>query len=270
MSLSQPRAVSAPAEPPVDTRPYLIERVDDAAVVQLYADGFAELPLRDKTLIWHLYLAAIVGRDIYYDQRYAHNLGMRDILEAVIRHAEGIDPATLREICRYTKLFWINTGPYNNITARKFVLNLTPGALLEAVTRAAANGARLPLKPGETLPQLVERFSPMFFDLSFDPLVTNKTPGPGRDILQMSANNLYVDVTMADLASFTERYGLNSRLVKREDGLVEEVYRMGGRYSETIARIVSHLEDALPYATESMAEALRALIRFYETGESVD
>ena len=162
MSLSQPRAVSAPAEPALDTRPYLIERVDDAAVVQLYADGFAELPLRDKTLIWHLYLAAIAGRDIYYDQRYAHNLGMRDILEAVIRHAEGIDPGTLREIRRYTKLFWINTGPYNNITARKFVLDLTPGALLEAVTSAAANGARLPLEPGETLPQLVERFSPMF------------------------------------------------------------------------------------------------------------
>src|SRR6267142_3850058 len=146
MSLSQPRAVSAPAEPPVDTRPYLIERVDDAAVVQLYADGFAELPLRDKTLIWHLYLAAIAGRDIYYDQRYAHNLGMRDILEAVIRHAEGIDPATLREIRRYTKLFWINTGPYNNITARKFVLQCAPEAFAAAARAAQAAGAAFPLR----------------------------------------------------------------------------------------------------------------------------
>src|SRR5215510_7479458 len=243
MSLSHPEAVSAPAEFPVDTRPYLIERVDDAAVVQLYADGFAALPLRDKILIWHLYLAAIAGRDIFYDQRYAHNLAMRDMLEAIISHPEGIDPATLAEIRRYTKLFWINTGPYNNITARKFVLNLTPGALLDTVTRAAANGGRFPLLPCETLPQLVERFSPMFFDPSFDPLVTNKTPGPGRHILQMSANNLYVDVTMDDLASFTERYGLNSRLVKGAQGLVEEVYRTGGRYGEAIARIVTHLED---------------------------
>ena len=60
-----------------DTRRYLLESVDDAAVVQLYADGFASLDLRDKTLVWHLYLAAIAGRDIYYDQRYAHNLDMR-------------------------------------------------------------------------------------------------------------------------------------------------------------------------------------------------
>ena len=62
-----------------DTRRYLLERVDDAAVVQLYADGFAQLSLRDKILVWHLYLAALAGRDIYYDQRYAHNLEMRRV-----------------------------------------------------------------------------------------------------------------------------------------------------------------------------------------------
>jgi hypothetical protein len=52
-------------------RPYLLERVGEAAVVQLYADGFRDLPLREKTLVWHLAQAAIAGRDIYYDQRYA-------------------------------------------------------------------------------------------------------------------------------------------------------------------------------------------------------
>ncbi len=60
-----------------DTRPYLLEQIDDAAVVQLYADGFAALPVSEKILVWHLYCAAIEGRDIYYDQRYRHNLVMR-------------------------------------------------------------------------------------------------------------------------------------------------------------------------------------------------
>src|SRR5688572_21863421 len=120
---------AATATPP-DTRPYLLEQVDDAAIVQLYADGFAALPLREKTLIWHLYLAALAGRDIYYDQRYVHNLAMRDVLEALVSHPAGIDKATLSELQRYTKLFWINTGPYNNLTARKVVMNLTPEALL--------------------------------------------------------------------------------------------------------------------------------------------
>src|SRR4051812_28675608 len=97
----------------LDTRAFLLERVDEAAVVQLYADGFRDLALRDRILVWHLYEAAIAGRDIFYDQRYAHNLEMRDVLEAIVTHARDVDPATLAEITRYTKLFWINTGPYN-------------------------------------------------------------------------------------------------------------------------------------------------------------
>jgi dipeptidyl-peptidase III len=265
--LSHP--VSSPSAP-ADTRPYLLENVDDAAVVQLYADGFAELPLREKILIWHLYLAALAGRDIYYDQRYVHNLAMRDILEAVLTHPEGIDEATLREVRRYTKLFWINTGPYNNLTARKFVLNLAPAVFSAAVARAAANGAGLPLGPGENVQELCDRYAPMFFDPAFDSIVTSKTPGIGRDILEASANNLYVDVRMHDLNGFVEQYPLNSRLVRTGDRLVEEVYRIGGMYGGEIARIVRHLENALPHASAPMAATLRSLIRFYETGEVTD
>src|SRR5437660_7254175 len=109
-----PVTTAAPAD-----RTYLLERVGEAAVVQLYADGFRDLPLREKKLVWHLTQAAIAGRDIFYDQRYAHNLEMRDILEAIVTHGEAVDGDTLAAIEHYTKLFWINTGPYNNLTARK-------------------------------------------------------------------------------------------------------------------------------------------------------
>src|SRR6266536_1662230 len=129
---------------PVD-RTYLLERIDDAAVVQVYADGFRDLPTREKTLVWHLYQAALAGRDIYYDQRYAHNLEMRDVLEEILTHPAGVDPATLAEIQRYTKLFWLNTGPYNNLTARKFVLKCKPDAFAAAAKSAAKSGARFPL-----------------------------------------------------------------------------------------------------------------------------
>ena len=122
-------------------RTYLLERVDDAAVVQLYADGFAALSLRDKMLVWHLYLAALAGRDIYYDQRYAHNLEMRGAARGDPDARQAVDPAVLAEIRRYTKLFWINTGPYNNLTARKFLLRLTRAELAGAV-RAAAGARR--------------------------------------------------------------------------------------------------------------------------------
>jgi dipeptidyl-peptidase-3 len=254
--------MTAPASPQVDTRSYLLERVDEAAVVQLYADGFTALPLRQKILIYHLYQAAIAGRDIYYDQRYAHNLAMREVLEEILTHAAGIPQETLAEIQRYTKLFWINSGPYNNLTARKFVLKCTPEAFVAAARAAEKNGARIPAD--------LARLRPYFFDLDVDPIVTSKTPGPGKDILQASANNLYSGVSMVDLEGFEECYPLNSRLVKRDGRLVEEVYRIGGRYDAYIREIVRHLEAAIPYATESMAAALGALIAFYRSGETAD
>ena len=57
--------------------------------MQLYADGFDKLPLKEKTLVWHLYQAALAGRDIYYDQRHRHNLGIRHLLEQILRHPAG-------------------------------------------------------------------------------------------------------------------------------------------------------------------------------------
>jgi dipeptidyl-peptidase-3 len=262
-------AAKPPAAVPAD-RKYLIERVDDAAVVQLYADGFDALPLREKALIWHLYQAALAGRDIYLDQRYEHNLLMRDVLEEIITHPENVDPQTLSEVQRYTKLFWINSGPYNNLTARKFILKCTPEAFAAALEGAQKGGAKLPLKSGETLPAFLKRLHPMFFDLKFEPVVTNKTPGKGKDILTESANNLYVGVTMKDLESFEEKHPLNSRLVKQGGKLTEEVYRVGGKYDTQIRAIVEHLNAAIPYATEPMANALRALVKFYQTGETSD
>jgi dipeptidyl-peptidase-3 len=264
-----PAANPAPAAPAAD-RKYLLERVDDAAVAQLYADGFAGLPLREKTLIWHLYEAALAGRDIFYDQKHRDALEMRGIIEQIVAHPQGVDAATLSDIQRYTKLFWINNGPYNNLTARKFVLKCTPQAFAAAAKAAGSSGASFATPSGETLDATLARLQPMFFDPAVDPIVTNKTPGPGKDILQASANNLYSGVSMADLKGFVEKNGLNSRLIKRDGKLVEEVYKIDGRYGAQISRIVTHLEAAIPFATEPMANALRALIQWYRTGDDAD
>ena len=148
--------------------------------MQLYADGFEALSLREKTLIWHLYQAALAGRDIYYDQRYEHNLEMREVLEEIITHPAGGDEETLAAVEKYAKLFWINTGPFNNLTARRFVMETTPAAFAGAVRAAAADGAEFPLRDGEDLGAMVERMTPLFFDPDFEPIVTNKTPGPAR------------------------------------------------------------------------------------------
>jgi dipeptidyl-peptidase-3 len=268
-STSQPAPTTA-AAPAAEPRKYLLEQVDDAGVIQLYADGFASLPLREKTLIYHLAQAAIAGRDIFYDQKHRHALEMKEVLEAIASRPAAVDAAARAEIQRYTKLFWINNGPYNNLTARKFVLKTTPEAFAAAAQAAAQAGAAFPTKSGEALDVLLARLQPMFFDPNVDPIVTNKTPGPGKDILTASANNLYSGVSLADLKGFTEKNGLNSRLVKSNGRLVEEVYKIDGRYAKEIAEVVRHIEAAIPFATEPMAKALRALVRWYRTGDDAD
>ncbi len=258
-------------------RTFLLEQVDDAAVVQYYADGFTSLPLDQKILIWHLYQAALAGRDIYYDQRYRHSLEMRDLLEEILTHPDGIDPGVLTEIRRYTKLFWINSGPHNNLTARKFVLKCTPEEFRAAAHTAVGKRLRESFyenrktTPGVvSLDEQLDRLHDAFFNPAVDAMITQKTPVDGRDILSASSNNLYAGVTMADLAAFPERYGLNSRLVRDNGQLVEEVYRLNGRYGDIIGRVVRHLQAAVPYAPPATRKALEALIRFYETGDDAD
>lgn len=266
----QPTPASATAPAPEAPRKYLLERVDDAAIVQIYADGFSGLSLDEKRLVYHLTQAAIAGRDIYWDQRYAHGLAMRGVVEQILTHPAGIDAATLAEITRYTKLLWLNSGPHNNLTAHKFVMRCTPEAFAAAAAQAAKNGATFATAQGESLEQMLTRMRPLFFDATFEPTVTQKTPEKGTDILQASANNLYVGVSMADLKGFTEKYALNSRVVKQNGRLVEEVYRVGGRYDAQIRAIVGHLEAATPFAPPAMQEALKKLVQFYRTGERDD
>src|SRR3954469_19994111 len=262
---------TATPAPAAENRKYLLETVDDAAVVQYYADGFDKLSLRDKTLLYHLYQAALAGRDIFIDQKHRNALEMRGVFEAILAHPQGVDADTLKAVQRYAKLFWLNNGPYISLTARKFVLKLKPDAFADAARKAAQAGATFPVQNNESLDALLARLQPMFFDPAVDPIVTNKTPGPGKDILTSSANNLYAgSVSLADLKGFSEKYALNSRLVKSNGKLAEEVYRVGGRYSAQATEIVKHLEAAIPFASETMANALRALVQWYRTGEDAD
>ncbi len=260
------------------SRKYLLETVADTAIVQLYVDGFEQLPLDQKVLIYHLSEAAIAGRDIFIDQKYAPALDIRDLIEEVLTHADGIDTKTLASIRQYAKLFWVHNGPHSMVTSQKEVMTCSFEPFAKAVERAEANGAKLPKRSGESTKQLLERMKPILFDPEVDSHCTSKSPGPGQDILQASANNLYEGVTLEDLEGYDESYALNSKVVKGADGAVKElVYRAGfdsvvesGLYAKQLTDVIGHLEAAIPYATPKMARALGALIQYYRTGESVD
>ena len=171
-------AASAPTE-----RKYLLERVDDAAVVQLYADGFSSLPLREKTLIWHLYQAALAGRDIFIDQKHRDALEMRDVLEQIVAHPQGVDAGDAR----------------GDPALHEAVLDQQRALQQPDRAQVRADAARRSSSPPRSRPRHSRRDvshtsgriarrdahapQPMFFDPNVDPIVTNKTPGAGKDIL---------------------------------------------------------------------------------------
>ena len=157
----------------------------------------------------------------------------------------------LAEVRRYTKLFWINSGPHNNLTARKFVLKCTP-ADVSARPRARADRAarRFRAGDGETIDELLERLEDAFFDPAVDPMVTCKTPGAGRDILEASANNLYErrddgrsrGLRRSGTASTRGWSSATARWSKRSTASAAAT-------ATQIARSSAISSDALPYAT---------------------
>ena len=136
----EPASATAPATPaPTPDRKYLLERVDDAAVAQVYADGFEKLPVQQKLLVWHLYEAALAGRDIYYDQRYRHNLEMRSVLEAILTSERRRPRHAWRKFSATRSCSGSNTGPYT-----------TEGPESDRVTPEASRGGRRPCRTART------------------------------------------------------------------------------------------------------------------------
>ncbi len=261
-----------------ETRQHLLERVDDVGIIQLYADGFETLSLDEKKLVWHLYQAALAGRDIYVLQKSEQGMAIRDLIEEILTHSDGIESDTLQAVRKYAKLFWLNNSPYHYTTSRKFVMETDERHLVRAADRAEVNGALLPKRPGEKPAELVGRLAPMLFDPGHEPMVTDKNPSDGSDPLASSSVTFYGEgVTKADFEGFDERYALNSTVRKAADGsLLEVVWRAGGGrippglYAQQIEAVIGHLEDALPVAPEPTRKALEALVRFYRTGERED
>ncbi|MEO6595369.1 MAG: peptidase M49 [Planctomycetota bacterium] len=271
---SSSAAQTGGAQSPV--RRYELDRVDTSAVVQLYADGFADLTAKDKLLAWHLAQAAIAGRDITLDQRFAMNLPIRYVLESLYLTRDTLPASVRSEVERYTKLFWIHNGIHDNHSTKKELLRLDNDQFAAAVQNAAQHGQ--PIADDQLAPakNLHEIYVAMTDPRSFVS-VTDKSPEGGADPVAASCNNLYVGCTTADFENFTEHYGLNSRVVKQDGKLKEQVYRCGdgkdvppGLYAKQLAAVNTHLREAVKVAPVATQKALEHLIRYNETGDPKD
>ena len=269
-------AFSSPVALAQTGRSSLVDRVGSTGFLQIEAESFNRLNDRQQFLSYYLSQAAIAIDPIIYDQMSRFGLRQKRILDAVVADPRGIRPESFKRILDFTKLFWANRGNHVDSTAQKFLPDFSPAELERAGLQAIRNG-RLSMTPNELRRELTD-LRRSFFDPTFEPTVTAKSPRGGLDILQASANNLYQNVSLRDLENFQERNPLNSRVVKESGRIVEQVYRAGtpdgsvppGLYATYLRKANEFLAEAKKYAEPGQAEVIDALIRYYQTGEMRD
>ncbi len=256
---------------------YAGERFADIQMLRYQVPGFDELTLRQKTLIYHLSQASLLGRDILWDQNGRFNLRLRRILEAVYTHFSGDrSSADFAAFAVYMKRVWFSNGIHHHYGCEKFQPGFTQEFLHQALGQLQAEHIALGYSSLEALEQ--ELF-PVIFDPSVMPKRVNQAAG--EDLLLTSACNYYAPgITQAEAEEFYARqkaegdqqhpimYGMNSRLERAADGsLHENVWRADGMYGAAIRQIVQMLSRAIPYAeNERQQSVIRKLIEFYETG----
>ena len=247
----------------------LQERFADLQLLRYEVPGFHLLPLKQKLYVYYLAEAALLGRDILWDQNCKYGLLLRQALETIYTHYDGPkDDADWQAFVVYLKRIWFSNGIHHHYSYQKF----EPGfsrEFLKKRLRTADYGQ-------ETIDKIVE--------LIFNPEVMPKrvNQADGEDLLLTSSCNYYAEgITQAEAEAFyadlkskvdanrAPMLGLNSRLERKEDGsLYENVWRSGGLYGKAIERILEMLGKAREYAENAHQQrVIDKLMEFYRTGD---
>ncbi len=250
----------------------VVDRFADIEVMRYVVPGFDDLTLSQKKLIYFLTEAALHGRDILWDQNGKYNLPIRQLLESVYTNYTGDRSSEeFRNFELYLKQVEFGNGVYHHYSTDKFTPRFSQ-KWFDAQVSALEKADRLPVNKSQ-LPVLAK----VIFDSSFMPKRVNQAAG--QDLITTSAVNMYENITQPEVEAYYAAlkdttdltpvsYGLNSRLVKDADGTIrEQVYKVGGYYSDAIEKIVADLEKALPFAENQQQKAvIEELVKFYRTG----
>ncbi len=260
--------------------PWGVDRFADIQVLRYEVPEFENLSLQQKELIYHLTEAALWGRDILWDQNCKYNLAIRTQLEAIYQNYQGdTASADYQGFLTYIKQVWFANGIHHHYSTAKFTPKFSR-EFYEAQLAALPAEARQKVAAnlGDFSQADVER---AIFDSTYMSVRVNQVDG--QDLIQTSANNFYVGLTQAEVEAYYNKlknpsdtmpvmWGLNSQLVKGEDGQISErVWKEDGMYGPAIHHIVEHLQAALPLAENEQQRAVIArLIAYYKSGDLND
>ena len=254
-----------------------LERFADIQLLRYRLNGFEQLSLLQKKLVYYLSKATLYGRDITFDQFGRYNLRIRKMLEAVYTDPSvNHETDNFRALEVYLKRIWFSNGIYHHYGTEKFQPDFTADYLRSLLQQVDVR--KLPLRDGETLDALCDELFPVIFDPTVLPKRVNKADG--EDLLLTSACNFYEGLTQQEAEEFYAQrkaddeknsrplsHGLNATLVKRNGVIEEDVWKIDGRYGNAIQHIVYWLKKAHGVAENTRQQrVIELLISYYETG----
>lgn len=257
---------------------YMVDKFADLEILRYQVPGFESLSLRQKQLLYHLSEAALMGRDILFDQNGRYNLAIRRTLEVIYTDYKGDrENPEFKALETYLKRVWFSSGIHHHYALDKFQPEFSAEFFMNCLHQVDAS--KLPLQKGENVDQLLAKLARVMFDPSVMP--KRSVQSGDDDLILASSNNYYggginqkeVETFYAQMKQGQDTitpisYGLNSRLVKENGAIKEKVWKVGGLYSEAIEHIVAELQAAIPFAeNEAQKAIIEKLIAYYQTGD---
>ncbi len=254
-------------------QPWIVDRFDDIKVIRYEVPGFENLTLEEKELIYYLSEAAKCGRDIMFDQNFKYNLAIRRTLETIYTQSEVKEGEEFVAFEKYLKKVWFANGIHHHYSNDKFTPEFSEAWFREQLAKYINDENR----------QIEnDLLCKILFDKELYASRLNQKQGV--DVIVESAGNYYEGVNQAEVEAFYQAmidadannpepisYGLNSKLVKDENGKIyEQVWKIGGMYTEALEKIVYWLEKAATVANPTQKEVIEALIKYYKSGDLKD
>lgn len=244
---------------------FLADEFADIRIIRYQIPGWDELTFNQKEYIYHLSEAANIGRDIFWDQNFKYALRIRRILENIIENYDGDrDSKDYQDFLVYAKRVFFSNGIHHHYAEDKFIPECSQDYFASLMSNVG-------------LQDEIDYILPILFDPTLYPQRKNIS-GKG-DLLLGSSVNFYENVSRAEAEAFYSKmedpndprpisYGLNSKLVKRDGVVFEEIYKVGGLYGPAIEKIIYHLENASKVAeNDTQREYISLLIEYYKTGD---
>lgn len=254
-----------------DNFEYANERFADLQMLRYKVEGFNNLTLKQKTLIYHLSEAALYGRDILFDQNGKYNLRIRQILEDIYL-SKNVDRQSddFKAMEIYLKRVWFSNGIHHHYGCDKFIPGFSESWFRSAWDKCKSKEHAESINIDEIC------------NIIFNPEIMPKRVSlSGKDLVKASACNYYENVTQEEAEKYyntlkaqgnPERpvmYGMNSRLAKDKNGnIIEKKWTASTMYGSAINKIIEHLKLARPFVEdEQQGKVLDKLIDYYITGD---